>query len=57
MAPEAGSQLPRVRLGRLVQPEGDARPGIALLPDSRRIYPQGALAGQVIGTVGIETRG
>jgi hypothetical protein len=32
MAPEAGSQLPRVRLGRLVQPEGDARPGIALLP-------------------------
>jgi cell division protein FtsI (penicillin-binding protein 3) len=32
-------------------------PGIALLPDSRRIYPQGALAGQVIGTVGIDNQG
>jgi cell division protein FtsI/penicillin-binding protein 2 len=32
-------------------------PGIAMLPDSRRIYPQGALAAQVIGTVGIENQG
>jgi len=32
-------------------------PGIALIPDSRRIYPQGALAGQVIGTVGIDNQG
>jgi len=32
-------------------------PGIALLPDSRRIYPQGELASQVIGTVGIENEG
>ncbi len=32
-------------------------PGIGMLPDSRRIYPQGELAGQVIGTVGIENQG
>jgi cell division protein FtsI/penicillin-binding protein 2 len=32
-------------------------PGIGLLPDSRRVYPQGALAGQVIGTVGTENQG
>ncbi len=32
-------------------------PGIAMLPDSRRIYPQGALASQVIGTVGIDNQG
>ncbi len=32
-------------------------PGIGLLPDSRRIYPQGELAAQVIGTVGIENQG
>ena len=31
--------------------------GIAMLPDSRRIYPQGALASQVIGTVGIDNQG
>jgi cell division protein FtsI (penicillin-binding protein 3) len=31
--------------------------GIDLLPDSRRIYPQGELAGQVIGTVGIDNQG
>jgi cell division protein FtsI (penicillin-binding protein 3) len=30
--------------------------GIGLLPDSRRIYPQGKLAGQVIGTVGIDNQ-
>ena len=32
-------------------------PGIGLMPDSRRIYPQGELAGQVIGTVGTENQG
>ncbi|MDX6583114.1 MAG: hypothetical protein QOI10_2298 [Solirubrobacterales bacterium] len=32
-------------------------PGIGMLPDSRRIYPQGQLAGQVIGTVGIDNQG
>jgi cell division protein FtsI (penicillin-binding protein 3) len=31
--------------------------GIGLLPDSRRSYPQGELAGQVIGTVGIDNQG
>jgi cell division protein FtsI (penicillin-binding protein 3) len=31
--------------------------GIGLLPDSRRVYPQGALAGQVIGTVGTDHQG
>ncbi|MQA75597.1 MAG: hypothetical protein GEU88_14875 [Solirubrobacterales bacterium] len=32
-------------------------PGIGALPDSRRSYPQGKLAGQVIGTVGIDNQG
>jgi cell division protein FtsI (penicillin-binding protein 3) len=31
--------------------------GIGLIPDSRRIYPQGDMAGQVIGTVGTENQG
>jgi cell division protein FtsI/penicillin-binding protein 2 len=31
--------------------------GIGMLPDSRRIYPQGELAGQVIGTVGVDNQG
>jgi cell division protein FtsI (penicillin-binding protein 3) len=31
--------------------------GIDLIPDSRRVYPQGELAGQVIGTVGIDNQG
>jgi cell division protein FtsI/penicillin-binding protein 2 len=31
--------------------------GIGLLPDSRRIYPEGELASQVIGTVGIDNQG
>jgi cell division protein FtsI (penicillin-binding protein 3) len=31
--------------------------GIGVLPDSRRIYPQGTLAAQVIGTVGIDNQG
>ena len=32
-------------------------PGIAQLPDSRRTYPQGTMAGQVIGAVGDEGPG
>jgi len=32
-------------------------PGIGELPDSRRTYPQGDLAGQVIGAVGSENEG
>lgn len=32
-------------------------PGIGLLPDSRRIYPQGRVAGQAIGAVGIDNHG
>jgi cell division protein FtsI (penicillin-binding protein 3) len=31
--------------------------GIGTLPDSRRIYPEGELASQVIGTVGIDNQG
>ena len=32
-------------------------PGIGQLPDTRRTYPQGAVAGQVIGAVGSENEG
>ena len=32
-------------------------PGIGTLPDSRRTYPQGSLAGQVIGAVGTDNQG
>ena len=32
-------------------------PGIGQLPDSRRTYPQGEMAGQVIGAVGSENQG
>jgi len=31
--------------------------GIGMLPDSRRIYPQGELGSQLIGTVGIDNEG
>ncbi|HEX6117228.1 MAG TPA: penicillin-binding protein 2 [Solirubrobacterales bacterium] len=31
--------------------------GISILPDSRRFYPEGELAGQLIGSVGIENEG
>ncbi len=31
--------------------------GLAILPDSRRIYPDGELAGQLIGSVGLENQG
>ena len=30
--------------------------GIGLLPDSRRIYPQGSLAAQVVGAVGVDNQ-
>src|SRR5690606_38400055 len=32
-------------------------PGIGLLPDSRRIYPEGELASQVLGAVNIDNEG
>src|SRR5436189_2132341 len=32
-------------------------PGIATVPSSRRIYPEGKLAAQVIGTVGVDDQG
>jgi cell division protein FtsI (penicillin-binding protein 3) len=32
-------------------------PGIGTLPDARRIYPQGELAAQVVGAVGIDNQG
>ncbi|HYH63050.1 MAG TPA: penicillin-binding protein 2 [Solirubrobacterales bacterium] len=32
-------------------------PGVGLLPDSRRVYPEGELASQVIGAVGIDNQG
>jgi cell division protein FtsI (penicillin-binding protein 3) len=32
-------------------------PGISLIPDSRRVYPQGDLASQLIGAVGIDNQG
>jgi cell division protein FtsI (penicillin-binding protein 3) len=32
-------------------------PGVGLLPDSRRTYPQGELAAQVIGAVGVDNQG
>lgn len=31
--------------------------GIAILPDSRRVYPEGELAAQLIGSVGVENEG
>lgn len=31
--------------------------GIGQLPDSRRVYPQGTMAGQVVGAVGAENQG
>jgi cell division protein FtsI (penicillin-binding protein 3) len=32
-------------------------PGISMVPDSRRVYPQGDLASQLIGAVGLENQG
>ncbi|MGI8632002.1 MAG: peptidoglycan D,D-transpeptidase FtsI family protein [Solirubrobacterales bacterium] len=31
--------------------------GVGVLPDSRRVYPQGQMASQLLGTVGIENNG
>lgn len=31
--------------------------GVGLLPDSRRIYPEGELASQIVGTVGVDNQG
>ena len=62
----AQPRRPQLRL-RLHRAQGDLAdaerirkldlPGIGMLPDSRRIYPQGELATQVIGTVGIDNQG
>jgi cell division protein FtsI (penicillin-binding protein 3) len=43
---EAAGRIERLKL-----------PGIGELPDSRRTYPQGEMAGQVIGAVGSENQG
>src|SRR3954447_22420884 len=32
-------------------------PGITTVPASRRVYPEGDLAGQVVGTVGVDGQG
>jgi cell division protein FtsI (penicillin-binding protein 3) len=31
--------------------------GVGILPDSRRVYPQGVLAAQLLGTVGVDNQG
>ena len=63
-----GAVRPRVRL-RVPRPQGRPRRGRArsselehprhldTIPDSRRLYPQGELASQVIGAVGTENEG
>ncbi len=47
----------RVDLPRAARIERLGLPGIGELPDSRRTYPQGDMAGQVIGAVGDENQG
>jgi cell division protein FtsI/penicillin-binding protein 2 len=47
----------RVDLPRAARVERLQLPGIGELPDSRRTYPQGDMAGQVIGAVGDENQG
>ena len=47
----------KVSLDKAHQIQALDLPGIGMLPDSRRIYPQGELAGQVIGTIGTENQG
>ncbi len=47
----------RVPLHAARQIEAMKLPGIGSLPDSRRSYPQGELAAQVIGAVGIDNQG
>ncbi|MEZ5078528.1 MAG: penicillin-binding protein 2 [Solirubrobacterales bacterium] len=47
----------KVDLGTAARVEALELEGIGELPDSRRIYPQGEMAGQVIGAVGVENEG
>jgi cell division protein FtsI/penicillin-binding protein 2 len=47
----------KVDLGTAAKVEALQLEGIGELPDSRRIYPQGEMAGQVIGAVGSENQG
>jgi len=47
----------KVDLGTAARVEALEIEGIGQLPDSRRIYPQGDMAGQVIGAVGSEGEG
>ncbi|HMI81973.1 MAG TPA: penicillin-binding protein 2 [Solirubrobacterales bacterium] len=47
----------KVDLGTAAQVEALDLEGVGQLPDSRRTYPQGEMAGQVIGAVGSENQG
>ena len=47
----------KVGLGTAAKVEALELEGIGELPDSRRTYPQGEMAGQVIGAVGAENKG
>jgi cell division protein FtsI (penicillin-binding protein 3) len=47
----------KVDLGTAAKVEALNLEGIGELPDSRRVYPQGEMAGQVIGAVGSENEG
>jgi cell division protein FtsI (penicillin-binding protein 3) len=47
----------KVGLGAAAKVEALDLEGIGMLPDSRRTYPQGEMAGQVIGSVGSENQG
>lgn len=47
----------KVDLGTAAKVEALNLEGIGQLPDSRRTYPQGEMAGQVIGAVGSENQG
>lgn len=47
----------KVGLGAAAKVEALRLEGIGELPDSRRTYPQGEMAGQVIGSVGSENQG
>ena len=47
----------KVGLGAAAKVEALHLEGIGELPDSRRTYPQGEMAGQVIGSVGSENQG
>jgi len=47
----------KVDLGTAAQIEALDLEGIGELPDSRRTYPQGEMAGQVVGAVGSENQG